>query len=905
MPQKKIALKSRMFTLALLMTALPHGEASAADHKAVILSVGGYAPRYSTRLLDDFEQAVREEGSSVTIREVETVPTSSIGAAYRFAGAPAGAAREETALESVDGFLFFDPPQPQLLARVKSRAAADHFLPAYYERRAVVGGGEARFQTPRRASAQERATAAVVYDLEIEGNPARAVFLLKVRGGLSRTATALKELRGAGEDALVVSHGDWSSFGLAPPPRGRALYEALDKLGLQAAAVGAGEFSNWTEFLAHRAAHPEGAAFLATNLVGPHALPATRIFEKGGLSIGVLGLTRLAHARYLGHGALKDLTLSDPVEAARAAVAELRPKTDVIVALSNMEGPDNARLEREVPGIDVLIVAGDGDEREEEAARGLEAYEEKRAAFSRLLYTAPDLDGVDRLEVAVGDKDADGLRRMEVRQRHRTLDESVTDAEGWSAAPVTAGTSTTTLIPAAHKIFPDGRRVRSREFWTLAASLLADRTRSEVGLMLVEDAGPPPPGDYKESDVRALLGFDDQPAVFELPGDALDALLREARSQADAERRGPPQPGKLRLAAGGVGEGGTVHGTRVERSLVYKVSGSERLLANASQYPELMRARRVELRGELGDALLGDLRRHAAKGHPAGWYAHLMEGRAVEETPYWTINIRDLSARFSNTKAVRDFDAFASVPNSRVTGFDQQSAGFNFQGDLDYRFRGHKWTNTAEIAYAETRLNPRNAPAVIDRTDNRVMALTAFTEHLSSFPLHWLGESVGPTVSLQYDGEVKRRSPDVKRRNIYAVNPGVEIYDGSIVNSVQLTATLRRDYSVEPPESQYGMRARAVWALNVPVGHGGQGKLQGEVWNNYYFRRSNDQPTDLQLEGDANARLNISLWKDLSLAPFIDCYWFKLKQRPVNGYSLMTGVSLSFSRLWKPQFEKF
>jgi hypothetical protein len=317
-----------------------------------------------------------------------------------------------------------------------------------------------------------------------------------------------------------------------------------------------------------------------------------------------------------------------------------------------------------------------------------------------------------------------------------------------------------------------------------------------------------------------------------------------------------------------------------------------------------MFARRVDLREDLGDAVIADLRRRAAARRKPEWYAHLMDGRAVEETPYWTVNIRDLSVRFSNTKSVRDSDAFQNVPNSRITGFDQQSAGFDFQGDLDYRFRGHKWTNTVETAYAETRLEPRDEPVVIDRTDNRVMALTSFTEHMASFPLQWLGGSVGPSASFQYEGEVKRRSPDAKRRNIYALNPGVEIYDGSVVNSLQLTATLRRDYSVEPPESQYGARMRMVWAVDVPVGHGGYGKLQGEVWNNYYFRRHNDLATDLQLEGDANARLNIALWKDLSLAPFIDCYWFKLKERPLSGYSLQTGVSLSFTRLWKPQFEK-
>ena len=43
----------------------------------------------------------------------------------------------------------------------------------------------------------------------------------------------------------------------------------------------------------------------------------------------------------------------------------------------------------------------------------------------------------------------------------------------------------------------------------------------------------------------------------------------------------------------------------------------------------------------------------------------------------------------------------------------------------------------------------------------------------------------------------------------------------------------------------------------------------------------------------------------LILAPFIDVEWFELKVQPSWGYSIMTGVSIGFSRLWKPQYEKF
>jgi hypothetical protein len=59
------------------------------------------------------------------------------------------------------------------------------------------------------------------------------------------------------------------------------------------------------------------------------------------------------------------------------------------------------------------------------------------------------------------------------------------------------------------------------------------------------------------------------------------------------------------------------------------------------------------------------------------------------------------------------------------------------------------------------------------------------------------------------------------------------------------------------------------------------------------------------VEGDANAKLDIPIRKHLSVAPFVDFYWFGLKTQPRYGYSLMTGLSIGFSRLWKPQYEDF
>jgi hypothetical protein len=254
---------------------------------------------------------------------------------------------------------------------------------------------------------------------------------------------------------------------------------------------------------------------------------------------------------------------------------------------------------------------------------------------------------------------------------------------------------------------------------------------------------------------------------------------------------------------------------------------------------------------------------------------------------------------------VRDAEAFAPVNNARIQGFNQTDVGVTVKIDVDYRYRSHKWSNSLEVEYSESRIRPPGEPSVLNTPNNRVQYLMTGTEKLADFPIHWLGESVGPSFGLQYDGEVKQLPNTLKRRNVYSAFPGVEIYDGSFVKTLQLTGNIKRDHSVDPVESQYGMRARLLADCQVPVGHGGHGTFQTELWTNYFFRRPRDTDADLLIEGDASAKLQIPIWKELTLAPFVDFYYFKLKSRPLSGYSVQTGVSLSFSRLWKPQYERF
>ncbi|HVE13882.1 MAG TPA: hypothetical protein VNI01_10845, partial [Elusimicrobiota bacterium] len=441
----------------------------------------------------------------------------------------------------------------------------------------------------------------------------------------------------------------------------------------------------------------------------------------------------------------------------------------------------------------------------------------------------------------------------------------------------------------------------SRDFWSLGASLLARRAGAEAGLLPVLGISVRTTGDFNEAMVRDWFPWEDSAVVFELSGADLLELLRSVHDQAAAEKAEQPIPGRqLRLAAGGLGDSDTVHGVPIEPALTYRVAASELLLANVEGHPALGRARNVTPLGDLREIVLSELRSLADSRPGPERYARLMGGAPVAETPLWKVNFRDISINASNTKVLKD-SAFSRVPNSRVQGFDQQLIGMTAKIDADYLLRDFKWSNGFVLEYSQARLSPPDQPRVINTPNNRLSFLTTATRRVGSFPVHWLARSYGPSLGFQYEGEVEK-NPGLKRKHIFYAYPGVEFFGGDVMKTVELSANFKRDYSRDVPNNQYGLRARALGSLPI---HKGLMTLNGETWVNYFVRSRTDTDQDLGLEGDANFKLQIPIYQHLTLAPFIDFYYFRLKVRPLSGYSAITGLSLGFSRLWKPQYEKF
>ncbi len=883
--------------------------------------------RTTLQLAQPLERVLREAGKDAALLGVENVPVYFGGADYRFRlppgrGAPNGDETSTAAVLEGDAEVVFVFPADESLVEALRQAAADpktfripdsvRLIPGDAEFASATGpGGETtlslRTRLERPATGRVRSGLAAYYRLRWKGRDAAVAVIGRTFGGLGRLGAAA-ELEASKAEFTGLARG--GTFGAASSDaHGRAVLDALESAGLMYAAVSASELEHWAERTAYASERPDGVRWLSANLVYSTAtaqtvLPPFAVFEASGVRVAVAGLTPPWTERLLGARGLGGFKILDPIAALEPLIPRLRAAADLVIVLSDLPSADQARLSTLARGLD-LIIGDDAPFLSRTAPPATIIEQDDRPVFANAF---PPLRAYDpALNLVSVERTPDGERvDWRVAQSAVFLDDSINPAEGYPEGSFDAfsilSSTIPPLLPDARAVFPPNERAsgfpiyESRDFWTLAAGLLSERGKAEVGLLLAPSLGVQSVGAIRESYVRDWLGPPDAAVTVALKGDRLRSLIEEASEQARREASGKALTGRPRFVVGGVDFKKRVRGAPLDAAGTYRVATS-RAAADALGLPEPRNP--VPGTPAVGPAVLDELRARAGKKSPADYHAW-MTGAPLSAPGLWRLNFRDVGLNLRQTKVVRSND-FDPVPNSRIQGFNELLIGGVFKADAEYLKSELKWTNTIEAEYARSRIEPRNAPATTNVAANRLMLLTLGTRRAGGIRQEWLARSWGPSLGFQYDGEFES-APGLKRKQVYSLFPGVEFFDGTFIRSLELAGIIKRDLGREPPNTQSGLRLRSVFSREIGPA---KALLQGELWNNYFFLTKQDTAGDLRLEGDFNVKLRIPVRRYLSVAPFLDFYWFQLKTRPTRGYSMTMGVSIGFSRLWKPQYEDF
>jgi hypothetical protein len=191
----------------------------------------------------------------------------------------------------------------------------------------------------------------------------------KVRqGSITRRASFVRQMRSNHPHLLLVDGGnmlfnrDDRKVPAHEKPqleeKAKVLVESYNRLGYRATTIGYQDFSLGFETMKKLFA-PARFAVVCANLIVPSTgelvFPPHTEVEVGGTKVGIIGVTQSTlQPHYLdqyGGGT----RVTDPLEAVRKSLAELRPRNDLILVLSQNAEEVNQNILKELPGIDFLI----------------------------------------------------------------------------------------------------------------------------------------------------------------------------------------------------------------------------------------------------------------------------------------------------------------------------------------------------------------------------------------------------------------------------------------------------------------------------------------------------------------------------------------------------------------------
>ncbi len=155
------------------------------------------------------------------------------------------------------------------------------------------------------------------------------------------------------------------------------------------------------------------------------------------------------------------------------------------------------------------------------------------------------------------------------------------------------------------------------------------------------------------------------------------------------------------------------------------------------------------------------------------------------------------------------------------------------------------------------------------------------------------GFDAGPFANIGYETEFTK--PDnAPRTRILRGTAGAKLFEGKYVKSLYAAVVGERDFTYKPYASKLAWETG--FKLELPVREGVI--LKWDAMFRDYLTTSQKHPTDLDWEFETNARLDVEVYKNLFVAPFISYYTAQGKYIGPRGENVYVGVSFSFSRIF-------
>lgn len=259
----------------------------------------------------------------------------------------------------------------------------------------------------------------------------------------------------------------------------------------------------------------------------------------------------------------------------------------------------------------------------------------------------------------------------------------------------------------------------------------------------------------------------------------------------------------------------------------------------------------------------------------------------------WEVELSKLSFDFNSTE-VKNATEYKDFPQARLNADSQTAIRGFLDASADYYAHRYLWSNELILDYGRTKIRPVDGETLTNESADQILFTTGYTQRLWNIPNFLGGFELGPFANLGYETEFTKPE-DAARKKVLRATAGVKLFEGTYLKSLFAAVVGERDYTYSPTSNKLAWEAGLK--IEQPVREGVVAKY--EVFFRDYLSESQSNQTDLDYEFSADARLEVQLYKNLYLAPFVSFYTAQAKYFGKRGENLYIGVSLSFSHLFK------
>lgn len=255
----------------------------------------------------------------------------------------------------------------------------------------------------------------------------------------------------------------------------------------------------------------------------------------------------------------------------------------------------------------------------------------------------------------------------------------------------------------------------------------------------------------------------------------------------------------------------------------------------------------------------------------------------------WQLELKKAALDLSSTD-VKNAEEYKDFPNSKLTADSQTLVKGHLDLTGDYFSQGYVWGNELLLDYGKTTLKPYDDVKTTNETADTILFTSSYTRRMWNVQNALGGFEAGPYGALSYQTEFNSQG-DSPLKKVLRAALGVKIFEGQYIKNFHVAGFAEDDFTYDPSSEKYGWETGIE--VHQPIREGVKAVYSGMFRN--YLSISRKESTDIDYEAELDARLDVAVMKELSIAPFIQFYTAQARAFGKRGQNLYIGVSFSFS----------